>query len=77
MVHSADDLRSHVSWSATGLLRIAFFPFASHSEVSNSEVAVLFKNQILGFEVSMDDSFGMDVLKAEHYTPCHEFWLEK
>jgi len=77
MVHSADDFRSHVTRSTTSLLRIAFFSLTGHTEVSNSEIAVLFEDQILRFEISVDNSFGVNILKAEDDAARHKFLLER
>lgn len=73
MVHPADDLRSHITWSPAGLLWIALFSFAGHPKISNSEVTVLFKNQILRLKVPMDDSLGVDVLKSQNDATRYEF----
>ena len=75
MVHSANDFRSHVARSATGLFRVAFFLLASHSKICDSKISILFKNKILRFEVSMDDSFWVDVLQTQNNAACNEFWI--
>jgi hypothetical protein len=61
VVHSADDLRRHVTGGSTGLFRVIGFSFASDSEISEAEVPIFLKNEILGFKVSVDDSFGMHI----------------
>ena len=57
MVHSADDFRSHVARSPAGLFRVAFLLLASHSKICDSKISILFKDQVLRFEVSMNDAF--------------------
>lgn len=72
MIHPTNDLRSHISGSSTSLFRVAFFPLACNPKVSNPQISVFFKDQVLRFEVSVDDSFGVDILKAENNAPCHK-----
>jgi hypothetical protein len=36
--------------------------FAGYTEICESNIAVLFEDDVFGFEVSVDDVTGMDVL---------------
>jgi hypothetical protein len=40
VVHSADDLRGHVSRSAAGLFRVVGFFFSGDSEIGKAEVSI-------------------------------------
>ena len=68
MVHPADHLRRHVPRSPAGLLRVALLPLPSHPKVSDPQVAVLLKDQILRLQVTMDDPLGVKILQAEDDT---------
>ena len=75
MVHPAYYFRSHVAGSSTCLFGVALLLLPGHSEIGNSEVAVLLEDQVLGFEVAVDGPFGVDVLEAEDDAAGHEFWV--
>lgn len=54
MILFAQHFRSHVAWSATGLLRVFLLEVPSDSEVGYSEIALLIENDILWFDIPMD-----------------------
>lgn len=76
MVHAADDLRGHVTGGSTGLFGVAFFLLPSHSEISDTQVPILLKHQVFGFEVAVDDAFGVDVLQSQDDASSDKLCIE-
>lgn len=63
-----EDFRSHIDGSAAGLIAsvAGFVGFlAGNAEVSDSHIAALFKHDIFGLEVLVDDLIGVDVLQSD------------
>lgn len=65
MVSLANDLRSHVTWGSTGIVSIIWFNFSWYSKVSDSQVATVIDDKILGFQVPVNDLFAVEVFEAE------------
>ena len=64
MVLSAHHLWSHVSRSATGLTRVVGRQDPCHTEISQTKVAFVVKDEILRLDVPMDDELCVDSLKG-------------
>jgi hypothetical protein len=64
MVLSAHHLGSHVSWGATGLTRVVGRQDPCHSEISQTKVAFVVKDEIFRLNVPMDDELCVDCLKG-------------
>lgn len=65
MLISCDDLRSHVPWSAGGVLLIFRGIYSGYSHISESEVPLGIKDEIFRFDVPVDDVVFMETLEAE------------
>lgn len=55
VVYSAHNLWCHVTWSSGRVLSILRSPDSGNTEISNSEVSFFIYDQVLGFDVSVDD----------------------
>lgn len=64
VVLAAHDLGGHVAGSSGRVFGVVRVPDSGDAEVSEAEVSVFFKYQILRFYVSMDDSFIVDVFEG-------------
>ncbi len=73
MIHSADDLRSHIARCTTGFLRIVFLFLPGYSEVSDSQVAALLEDKVLRLEISVNDPLRVDILKPKDDATSDEF----
>ena len=49
----------------------------SDSKVSESGIAIFLKDDILRFQVLMDDLHGMDVFQGDNDAGCDEFYVSK
>ncbi len=56
--------RSHVAWSATCFLGVFLFIVTSDSEISNSEVTILIKDDVFRFNVSVDNISFVEVIEC-------------
>lgn len=72
MIHPADDLWSHITRRPTSLLRVIFLLFSSYPEISDPEVPIFLKHQILRLEISMYNPFRVDKLKSIYDTSHYE-----
>lgn len=75
MVHFADDFGSHVAGSATGVLRVVWFDFSGYPQVSDPEVATIINNQILWFEITVNDLLAVQILEGEDDAGHEKFSL--
>jgi hypothetical protein len=57
VVHSTDDLWSHIAWSSTGFVGIVDFVFSGNSEISDSEVPVVLEDKVFWFKIPVYDIF--------------------
>lgn len=64
MIHSTNDLWSHVTRGTTCLISIILSNFSSNSKVSYMNISILLKNNILRLQVSMNYSMRMNILKS-------------
>lgn len=60
------NLRSSVTWSTTGVLRVVFIENSGKREIRKSEIAFLIKENIGGTEIPMDNLIEVDVLEDDH-----------
>lgn len=72
MVHSADDLWGHVAWRPAGFLWVVVFHPPGHAEVSHPQIPIFFEDQVLRFEVSVDDALGVDILQRQNNAGHHK-----
>ena len=75
MVLSADYLRGHVSWSATGIWRIIDSICASDSQICDSDVSSCIEDQVLRLNVPVNDVASMHVFKAENDACNKKFYF--
>ena len=66
---------THVARRAAGVRAVLGFHEASNTEISESEVAVLLEDQVLRFEVSMDDLPVVNILQRHHDAGHEEPYL--
>ena len=62
MILTTHDFGSHVTWSARGLLRVIRVPDTSNPEVGDVEVSSLIKDQVLWFDVPMNNTIVVNIL---------------
>ena len=68
MIHSADDLRGHISRRATSLLGIIILPFASDPKIRNPGIPIFLKHNILRLQIPMNNILRMHVLQSQENT---------
>ena len=64
VVLAAHDLWRHVAGGATGVFLVFGVPDAGDAEVGDEEVALAVEDEVLGFDVAVDDAVVVDVLEA-------------
>lgn len=64
MVLSAHDLGSHVARGSTGVFLVLWIPNPSNSKISDPEIPIGLKHQVLRLDVSVNYSFVMHVFKS-------------
>jgi hypothetical protein len=79
MIASAHDFRSsdyeigtHVAWCSWSVGEVFGLPYASHSQICQSEVPFFVENEVLWFDVSVEDSVVMEKLQCEDNAGCEE-----
>ena len=75
MILPAHHLRGHVSGCSTRVLIVFLFPLTTHTQISDSEVSLRIKDQILGLDIAVDDAVAMQILKAYYQIGNEEFGL--
>lgn len=55
MILPQQHFRGHVTGRATSLMRVLSFPVPCDSQISNTTISVFIKDDILRFDVAMDD----------------------
>ncbi len=63
VILAAHYLWSHVTRSSWCVFGVVGIPDSSNPKISKAEISVFFKHQILRFDVSMDNSFIVNILK--------------
>lgn len=63
VILAAHDFRSHVTRSSRCVFRVVRIPDSGDTEICEAEVSVFFKHQILRFDIPMDNSFVVNILK--------------
>ena len=76
MVHPADDFRSHVAGSSTRFVGVVIPELPSHPKICDVNVAVFLKHNVFGFEVTMDDIVGMNILEGLNNAGNNEPFIE-
>jgi hypothetical protein len=66
VVHLADDFRSHVSWGSTRILCIVGLDLPRNAKISHPQIASIIKDQILRFQITMDNFTSVHILETEH-----------
>lgn len=75
MILATHHFRCHIAGRARGILAILWFKNLGDSHISDANVAILFHDDVLRFDVTMDNSLVMHVLQAEHHACNHELCL--
>ena len=75
MIHPTDNFRSHISRSTTCLFRISFFPLPSNPKISDPEIPIFLKHQILRFKIPMNSPLAMYILESQYDTPSNKFYI--
>ncbi len=60
------DWSTHVARSAAGVLRVARVPDAGDAEVGHVQVAFAVEDQVLGFDVAVQDAAVVDMIQGHH-----------
>lgn len=75
MVLATHYFRRHVPRCAGRVFRVIRVPHSGYSKICQSKIPVFLKNQILRFDVSMYDSFIMNVLERDKHASDKELHL--
>lgn len=75
MVLPAHHLWSHVSWCSRCILCILRIPYSCNSKVCESQNSILIEDQILRFDVPMNNSFLMNVFKGKDHASDEKLGL--
>ncbi len=75
MVGLADDLRSHISGSSTGILSIIGFCFSGDAKISHPQISTVIQDEVFRFEVAVDDPTTVHVLQGQNDTSQEETCL--
>lgn len=65
MICLANNFRGHVSRSSTCIISIVWFYFSWYSKVSDSKVATIINDKVLGFQIPMDDLLAVKVFETD------------
>ena len=76
MVHLANDLGSHISRCPTSVFSVIRLHLSRDTQISDSDIAALVKDQVFWFEVAVDDFAGVHILEAEDDTSDEESCLD-
>jgi hypothetical protein len=74
MIFPHQNLRGHIPRSSTGLIRILSSPIPRYSKISDPTVSLLIKNDILGFQIPVNDIFGMKIVQSFHNASDNKFY---
>lgn len=75
MIQTADDLRRHIPRRPTRLITVLFLPLPSNPKIRNPDVAGVFEDEVLRFDVAVDYAVLVDVLEGEGDTGDYELWV--
>jgi hypothetical protein len=75
MILSTHDFWCHISRGTTSITTVIGFEEASDTEISYSEVSHIIEDQVLGFDVTMDDVVEVEELETDEDTSDEEFGL--
>lgn len=73
MAFPQHDLWSHIARSSTGILVIVLPDHSRDAEISESEVSIGVKDQILWLKIAMDNAMTMEVFQCKDDTREKEF----
>lgn len=74
-----EDFGGHVGRSAAGLVAnviVVIDIILGDAEVGESKVAILFEDDVFGFEVFVDDVHGVYVFEGDDDAGGDEFWVD-
>lgn len=71
----ANHLRRHVPRSTACVLAVVIPHLSRNSEVSNADIAIIIEHEVLRLQVSVNNSFGVEVLQANDNVRNEEFSL--
>ena len=66
MVLPTHNFRCHVAWCSGGFSRVFELPLPCHPKIGDSTIPIVFEDDVLWFDISVDDSVGMEVLQRLH-----------
>lgn len=75
VVLTAHNLWCHVPWSARSVVRVVRCPNPGNSQVSNPDIAIVIKKEVLRFDVSVNNPAAMHVFKPHDDTSNEELRL--
>lgn len=75
MIHLADDLRSHISRSATRILSVIGNYLSRNPQVCDADVALVVEHKILRLQISMDNLLSVHILETEYDAGQEELGL--
>ena len=60
--------RSHITWSSWGILWVIRVPYTSDTQVSDFQITIFVKNKVFRFDVSMKNTFLMQIFERQQHT---------
>ena len=74
VVLAAHDLGSHIAGRARCVLGVLGVPQASNTQIRDPQVAILVKDQVLRFDIPMQDGILVKIFEAEKHASNKEFY---
>lgn len=66
MIFVTHHFRSHVTWSSTRIMGVVLLPLSGDSEISDSDIAIRFHDQIFWFDISVDNFIGVQIVQSQY-----------
>lgn len=66
----------HVTWSSRSIFWIFGVPYSGDPQISYPQITLLIKNQILGLNVSMDNTVLVQIVKASQHARHKKFFRD-
>ena len=67
----AHNLGSHISRGPAGLFGVLGVPYPGDAEIGHSQIALVVKDQVFGFDVPVYDALAVDIFQG-HCNACHK-----
>ena len=71
MTLPAHNLGSHISRGPAGLFGVLGVPYPGDAEIGHSQIALVVKDQVFGFDVPVYDALAVDIFQG-HCNACHK-----